>query len=130
VRGAGNWQEAVFCIELPFAERSDVAMHRHIVNVWNDSRTRSKIAIAANHHAPLSWASSHGEAMPIIEDYDAIARRLRELNPPARQAGKTTGRLEEWRELAEATAREYVQTRRKGPLADAMLQRRRRRAGT
>ena len=55
--------------------------------------------------------------------------RLRELNPPTRPAGKATGRLEEWRELAEATAREYVQTRRKGPLADALLQKRRRRLG-
>ena len=70
--------------------------------------------------------------MPIIEDYAAIARRLRELNPPPaqdRQDRKAGRQLEEWRDLAEATAREYVQTRRRGPLADALLQKRRRRLG-
>jgi hypothetical protein len=67
--------------------------------------------------------------MPIIEDYEAIARRLRELNPPPTQDRQTGRHLEEWRDLAEATARDYVQTRRRGPLADALLQKRRRRLG-
>jgi len=67
--------------------------------------------------------------MPIVEDYEAIARRLRELNPSATPSGKTTDRLDEWRTAAEATARDYVQTRRRGPLADALLQKRRRRLG-
>ena len=66
--------------------------------------------------------------MPIIEDYEAIARRLRELNP-APAAGKAEEELKGWREAAEATARDYVHARRKGPLADALLQKRRRRLG-
>ncbi len=57
--------------------------------------------------------------MAIVDDYGAIARRLRELNPPS---GKDDD-LKAWRGLAEETARTYVESRRRGPLAD-MLRRR------
>jgi hypothetical protein len=52
--------------------------------------------------------------MAIINDFDAIARRLRELNPPS---GKDDD-LKAWRGLAEETARTYVESRRRGPGAD------------
>jgi hypothetical protein len=48
--------------------------------------------------------------MAIINDYEAIARRVCELNP-------TSGREEEpknWRDLAEETARRFVENRRQG----------------
>jgi hypothetical protein len=57
--------------------------------------------------------------MAIINDYDAITRRLRELNPAT---GKDDN-LKNWRGLAEETARTYVDNRRQGPLSD-MLRRR------
>ena len=65
--------------------------------------------------------------MPIIEDYEAIARRLRELNPALAGSREEPARSEKWRELAEVTAREYVQSRRRGTLADLILQKQRRR---
>ena len=64
-----------------------------------------------------------GEAMAIIEDYDAIAKRIRDLNLPTAPAKETD--LDRWRDLAADTARIYVQNRRTGPLADVILQRRR-----
>ena len=54
--------------------------------------------------------------MAIIDDYDAIARRLREFNPPA----DTGDDLKKWRDHAEETARTYVDNRRQGPLADML----------
>jgi hypothetical protein len=58
--------------------------------------------------------------MAIINDYDAIARRLRELNPPP--AGKDHD-LKVWRSRAEETARTYVESRRRGPVADSLRRR-------
>ena len=57
--------------------------------------------------------------MPIVEDYDAIAKRLRELKPSATPKAKDAAR-DKWRDLAEETARVYVQNRRSGPLADSI----------
>ena len=57
--------------------------------------------------------------MAIINDYEAIARRLRELNPPS---GKDD-ELKTWRNLAEETARTYVESRRRGPVADILRRR-------
>jgi hypothetical protein len=50
----------------------------------------------------------------IINDYEAIARRLRELNPVARKDAD----IEKWRDLAAEIAQTHVDSRRRGPLAD------------
>jgi hypothetical protein len=56
--------------------------------------------------------------MAIIEDYGAIAKRLRELSPePANRGQKEIDELEKWRHRAEETARVYVQDRRRGILS-------------
>ena len=57
--------------------------------------------------------------MSIINDYEAIARRLRELNP----ATDKDDDLKNWRDLAEETAQTYVENRRQGPLADILRNR-------
>ena len=57
--------------------------------------------------------------MSIINDYEAIARRLRELNPTTDKDDD----LKKWRDHAKETAQTYVESRRQGPLAD-MLRRR------
>ncbi len=62
--------------------------------------------------------------MAIVDDYDDIAKRLRELKPPAKDA-----RLDKWREIAAETARVYVEHRRRGPMADSIYHKRRE-AGT
>jgi hypothetical protein len=69
--------------------------------------------------APYAGVSFLGGGMPIVEDYDAIAKRLRELKPSANSKAKDTP-LDKWRDLAEETARVYVQNRRRGPLADSV----------
>lgn len=52
--------------------------------------------------------------MAIIEDYDAIAKRLRELTPvPADQDHHEIDELDKWRHRAEETAWAYVQNRRR-----------------
>ena len=52
--------------------------------------------------------------MPIIDDYDAIAKRMRELELPVQaQSHKDTELLEKWRAAALDTARTYVQKRRR-----------------
>jgi hypothetical protein len=60
--------------------------------------------------------------MPIIDDYDAIAKRARELKLPQSHKGVD---LEKWREAASETARAYVQTRRRELALGPMLPRRR-----
>jgi hypothetical protein len=62
--------------------------------------------------------------MAIIDDHEAIARRLRELKPSPAPTTKDTD-LDKWRGLAEQTARVYVQNRRRGPMADSIYQKRR-----
>ena len=52
--------------------------------------------------------------MPIIDNYDAIAKRMRELELPVQaQSHKDTELLEKWRAAALDTARTYVQKRRR-----------------
>ena len=57
--------------------------------------------------------------MPIVEDYEAIAKRLRELKPSATPTAEDAD-LGKWWDFAEETARVYVQNRRRGPLADSI----------
>ena len=51
--------------------------------------------------------------MSIVEDYDSIARRLRELQAAAPKGAEEITELERWRDLARQTAREYVESRRR-----------------
>lgn len=51
--------------------------------------------------------------MSIIEDYDAIAKRLRELKAAAPKSAERVTELERWRDLARETARVYVGGRRR-----------------
>jgi hypothetical protein len=51
--------------------------------------------------------------MAIIDDFDAIAKRLRELKSPAPKSAEQIAELERWRDLAKETARVYVETRRR-----------------
>jgi len=51
--------------------------------------------------------------MPIVEDYEAIANRLRELRATAPRSAERITELERWRDLARETARVYVGTRRR-----------------
>jgi len=45
--------------------------------------------------------------MPIVEDYDAIAKRLRELQAAEPKSAERITELERWRNLARETARTY-----------------------
>lgn len=58
--------------------------------------------------------------MAIIEDYAAIAKRLRELRPISSQSGQEIDQ-EQWRNLAEQTAREWVQNRRGSDLVRRVI---------
>jgi hypothetical protein len=61
--------------------------------------------------------------MAIIEDYGAIAKRLRELAPELADRGpREIDELEKWRHRAEETARVYVQSRRRDILNDLTSQ--------
>jgi hypothetical protein len=61
--------------------------------------------------------------MAIIEDYGAIAKRLRELTPELADRGpREIDELEKWRHRAEETARVYVQSRRRGIVNDPISQ--------
>jgi len=51
--------------------------------------------------------------MPIIEEYGAIAKRLRELQTASPQGAAEIKHLERWRDLARKTARVYVESRRR-----------------
>lgn len=64
-----------------------------------------------------------GGVVAIIDDYGAIAKRMRELNPSAIPEKKEPI-LDRWRDLAADTARIYAQNRRTGPLADVLMQKR------
>lgn len=52
------------------------------------------------------------ECMAIVEEYDAIAKRLRELQTPSAKSADDITHLERWRDLARETARAYVENRR------------------
>lgn len=51
--------------------------------------------------------------MPIVDDYEAIAKRLRELRAGAPKSAERITELERWRDLARETARIYVGNRRR-----------------
>ena len=57
--------------------------------------------------------------MPIIDDFDAIAKRLRELKSTSPKSAEPVAEMEKWRDLARETARLYLQQRRRGPLRDS-----------
>jgi hypothetical protein len=52
-------------------------------------------------------------AVPIVEDYEAVAKRLRELRATAPKSAERVTELERWRDLARETARIYVDGRRR-----------------
>ena len=51
--------------------------------------------------------------MAIIEDYDAISRRLNELLTTSPKGVNDITDLERWRDLARETAQEYAENRRR-----------------
>jgi hypothetical protein len=53
------------------------------------------------------------ELVSIVEDYGAIAKRLRELRADAPKGAEEITHLERWRDLARETARAYVEDRRR-----------------
>ena len=62
--------------------------------------------------------------MPIIDDYDAIAKRMRELELPVQEQSPEEAELEEWRDAAFDTARAYVHKRRHELALGSMRRRR------
>jgi len=62
--------------------------------------------------------------MAIINDYDAIARRLRELQAASPKSTDKITELESWRDLAKETARVYVEHRRRHLVGPRILPRR------
>lgn len=62
--------------------------------------------------------------MPIIEEYGAIARRLRELQTASPKSVGEISDLERWRDLAKETARQYVEDRRRAAIVKRLLPRR------
>jgi hypothetical protein len=56
--------------------------------------------------------------LAIIDDFDGIAKRLRELRTPSPKSADEIAELEKWRDLARETARAYVENRRRGALSD------------
>jgi hypothetical protein len=56
--------------------------------------------------------------MAIVDDFDAIAKRMRELKSPSPKTSEQISEMEKWRALARETARVYLETRRKGLLRD------------
>ena len=69
--------------------------------------------VGARIFIPFSWGVRSGEGMPIIEEYDAIAKRLRELQTATPKGATEIAHLERWRDLARETARVYVDGRRR-----------------
>jgi hypothetical protein len=62
--------------------------------------------------------------MPIVEEYDAIAKRLRELKTSTPKGADEITELERWRDLAKETARAYVEGRRRQIIRRPILPRR------
>ncbi len=52
--------------------------------------------------------------MPIIEDYDAIAKRLHDIRTASPKSLDHITDLERWHDLAQETAHEYLESRRRG----------------
>ena len=63
--------------------------------------------------------------MPIIEEYEAIAKRLRELRTASPKSVDEIRDLERWRDLARETARVYVENRRRRTIMALILSRHR-----
>lgn len=61
--------------------------------------------------------------MAIIDDFDAIAKRLRELQSPAAKSAEDIAEMEQWRDLARETARVYLANRRRGVSRDRPVSR-------
>lgn len=59
--------------------------------------------------------------MPIIEEYDAIARRLRELRTVPPKSAKEISDFERWRILARETAEKYLEGRRGDAIGDSPI---------
>lgn len=59
--------------------------------------------------------------MPIVEEYGAIARRLRELRTASPKSVRETTNLERWRVLARETAEEYVKRRHRDSSGDSPI---------
>lgn len=59
--------------------------------------------------------------MPIIEEYDAIARRLRELRAAIPKGVGKIANLERWRVLARETAEEYIERRGRDPVGNSPI---------
>jgi hypothetical protein len=51
--------------------------------------------------------------MPIINDYGAIAKRMRELRTPNPKGAERITDLERWRDAAKEVAQTYVEQRRR-----------------
>ena len=64
--------------------------------------------------------------MPIVEEYEAIAKRLRELRTASPKGADEISDLERWRDLARETARVYVENRRRRTIMALILSRHRR----
>jgi hypothetical protein len=58
-------------------------------------------------------ASFLGEGVAIIDDFEGIAKRLRELKLGAPKDAHEIAELERWRDHAMETARVYVENRRR-----------------
>jgi hypothetical protein len=69
--------------------------------------------------AELSELSSEGH-VAIVDDYAAIAKRLREL----KLESQSTPTPERWSDLEADAKRIYAQNRRTGPFSDLLLQKR------
>jgi hypothetical protein len=61
--------------------------------------------------------------MAIIEDYDAIATRARELRTSSPKGADEIAELGRWRNLAQKTARAYIENRRRPMSRTAALPR-------
>ena len=62
--------------------------------------------------------------MPIVEEYDAIAKRMRELRTAAPQDADEIAKVEKWRDSALDVARAYIQKRRREMAVGAISRRR------
>jgi hypothetical protein len=62
--------------------------------------------------------------MAIIDDFDSIAKRMREIKASAPKDAREITELERWRDAALDTARAYVQRRRQDMVRGPFLRRR------
>jgi hypothetical protein len=62
--------------------------------------------------------------LAIVDEFEAIAKRMRELKAAAPKGADEITELEKWRGLARQTARAYVESRRSGAAERPVLARR------